>query len=1230
MPARPGQQAMPSRNRSPLSPAKASTPTKAPPQPSKSTAKSTTSDDASTTAVAPLANGLSGNRQSAENMPVSVNRKKQKRRQKQAARLAAEEHVRNGYTSTNIAQGNGHIASGDVLEAEDTRSYDGRDFSAKGDEDDEQDHDTLDARYDLQEPTGNSERNGHPPSVAYSKSKKTKGKKGRSDPQALLDRTSISTASVSMPQPLSSRLASQVVRLPTRKLTKGRSIWNTTTQEERENIKTFWLELGEDERRQLVKVEKDAVLKKMKEQQKHSCSCTVCGRKRTAIEEELEVLYDAYYEELEQYANNNQGAPDKTSPVPPLLTRQSPRQSSQQLHNHGQIHPSRGRIRELPEGSDGLNGEYDEDDNGDGSFVSEDDLQDDATRAARADFFAFGNSLTVKDGILTVADDLLKNDGKHFIDMMEQLAERRMQREEDTQYGMAAAHQSLHGHNHGPLDDDEDYDDEEEEEEDEEEEEYDSQEEDDYEEDEMDAMTEEQRMEEGRRMFQIFAARMFEQRVLTAYREKVALQRQQKLIEELMEEQTRNEQRTAKKARDAQKKKDKKRLQKQAREEERARREAEKAAEEAALRAEQEKKLEEQRRKREEQRKKKESEKRAQEEERARKEAEKQRRLREERERHVEAERKQRELKEQEKRRREESKRKEKEEREAREKELREKKAKEERERKAREEQARLEKTEQEREKREAHPATQQAQRKRTSQSGPVPIPSSLQHPPHSPHFQVATPVVPKAATPVRPRQPSQHGSHTSSPRSQPASAAQSQLSISPRSVPLSQTSGTSSIASMKGPVQQPVLHHPQPSAPLSPLGDPGRAPPPGFPALSGLPSHPPGISGMAPRPPIGHELPMYPPHSGPMAGQFRGFPPPNGIPIPPGINGARPIPPGWGYPLEPGHGLPFHGQQPLTSTFGLPQTGISQAHSRQASNSFERSPLDTQPQPLPVSRPSPIKRPSSTAQQDQQRENGSTTGEDVDDLSAHLGSSALLDDNAVPYTSNLSQSLPGASAPGPLPGPTRASISIGTSPFFPDPLASKHGNFPVGPGVGGTWGTQIPFGPSAFPGAPTWGTVSGNGWSNNAFSAGSHHRAHASRPVTIRLLVIQACKQLNALGPGKDTGGFHDVNLVLRQVEQLRPANEQPITLDEMLDICDTEGNPQNGGGSFLIKDSEGHGKSVKFEPDNNSSVPGHRASIVPGEIGSPVPSSSVPVLGGIGNPSSSVLRQFSSPTSF
>ena len=61
---------------------------------------------------------------------------------------------------------------------------------------------------------------------------------------------------------------------------KANKIWSTSTTEERERIKEFWLGLGEEERRNLVKIEKDTVLRKMKEQQKHSCSCAVCGRKR--------------------------------------------------------------------------------------------------------------------------------------------------------------------------------------------------------------------------------------------------------------------------------------------------------------------------------------------------------------------------------------------------------------------------------------------------------------------------------------------------------------------------------------------------------------------------------------------------------------------------------------------------------------------------------------------------------------------------------------------------------------------------------------------------------------------------------------------------------------------------------------------------------------------------------------------------------------------------------------
>lgn len=82
-----------------------------------------------------------------------------------------------------------------------------------------------------------------------------------------------------------------------------------------------------------------------------------------------------------------------------------------------------------------------------------------------------------------MADDLLKNDGKKFIEMMEQLAERRMQREDQVvehagSLAYSSSMQNHHaGHNHGPPPDDEEYDDEDED--------YDSQE-DEYEEEEDD------------------------------------------------------------------------------------------------------------------------------------------------------------------------------------------------------------------------------------------------------------------------------------------------------------------------------------------------------------------------------------------------------------------------------------------------------------------------------------------------------------------------------------------------------------------------------------------------------------------------------------------------------------------------------------------------------------------------------------------------------------------------
>ena len=133
---------------------------------------------------------------------------------------------------------------------------------------------------------------------------------------------------------------------------------------------------------------------------------------------------------------------------------------------------------------------------------------------------------------------------------------------------------------------------------------------------------------------------------------------------------------------------------------------------------------------------------------------------------------------------------------------------------------------------------------------------------------------------------------------------------------------------------------------------------------------------------------------------------------------------------------------------------------------------------------------------------------------------------------------------------------------------------------------------------------------SSNAFGIiGGTQRSNTSRPVMIRLLVCQACKHLTNVNPVKVNNGFHNVEAVLRQVEQMKPSNEGPIQRQELLDICDTEGNAQNGGGSFIIEDHEPNGTFVKFEGGNPTPLLGRGG---PGDIGSPVPGSHGPVFGG------------------
>ena len=121
-------------------------------------------------------------------------------------------------------------------------------------------------------------------------------------------------------------------------------------------------------------------MKKMKEQQKHNCTCHACGRKRTVIEEELEILYDAYYEELENFSINGQSKKGNELPFRP----NSPKLTSKGTQSHyrktpGQMH----RYHYEAYGASDDDDDFDE-------------SEEDSNQSDKGSIFEFGSGLTSK------------------------------------------------------------------------------------------------------------------------------------------------------------------------------------------------------------------------------------------------------------------------------------------------------------------------------------------------------------------------------------------------------------------------------------------------------------------------------------------------------------------------------------------------------------------------------------------------------------------------------------------------------------------------------------------------------------------------------------------------------------------------------------------------------------------------------------------------------------------
>lgn len=398
---------------------------------------------------------------------IGGNRKKQKRRAKQAAKAASQ-----------AVQPRPDDAHADDID------YD-EDPLVYAEEDEYEYSEAENQQYDAYPPDDAHGRGSYdmpPPSTVPGKKNKKKKKKAGgapTDAHALYSSDMLTTSR--LPDLPSAPTA--VDRKGPNNVQHQQNIWNTTTQQERQNIKNFWLSLSEDERKSLLKIEKETVLRKMKQQQqKHSCQCTVCGRKRTAIEEELEVLYEGYYEELEQYAHHDHPHPTSRNLLPAPLAHshaQHPLATPHpNLHSH---HRSSQMLEHLDDDEDEEDeDDYEEEEEGEDSGdeyseeEDEDDFSDEEVELARPpvpDFFNFGQNLTVKGGVLekhrvryanrftdnllTVADDLLKNDGRKFIEMMEQLAERRMQRETEAEFAAANPAHSNNYHNNDGYGNDE-------------------------------------------------------------------------------------------------------------------------------------------------------------------------------------------------------------------------------------------------------------------------------------------------------------------------------------------------------------------------------------------------------------------------------------------------------------------------------------------------------------------------------------------------------------------------------------------------------------------------------------------------------------------------------------------------------------------------------------------------------------------------------------------------------
>jgi hypothetical protein len=116
--------------------------------------------------------------------------------------------------------------------------------------------------------------------------------------------------------------------------------------------------------------------------------------------------------------------------------------------------------------------------------------------------------------------------------------------------------------------------------------------------------------------------------------------------------------------------------------------------------------------------------------------------------------------------------------------------------------------------------------------------------------------------------------------------------------------------------------------------------------------------------------------------------------------------------------------------------------------------------------------------------------------------------------------------------------------------------------------------------------------------------------------MLRRACEEL-ADGVGKQDGNspqqapvkFIPLEKIKAQIEMFNHGH--PVEEKEILDICETEGNEVNGGGSFDVRDDDKGGKLIRFVSGDEQRTPQPVQRAVGYHPGSPIGTGAGSVVG-------------------